>query len=292
MNPTDNPNPETPSPHAPIDPPHSPEGHWTLDDIDYAAVDPRRLDGEPALLYLVAGASFVEIASDLYTRNLIEYFDGDDELQDWLRSRWEREEVQHGHALRRYVRAAWPDFDWDGAFAAFYADYSPLCKTELLGPTRALELAARCVVETGTASYYTVIERVSPEPVLTDLAGRIRSDEVRHYKYFYRYFRRYNERESVSRPQVFRTLASRLREVDDEDAYVAFKHVITAAHGIERFDRRDYRASRRLVMNLARPHYPYRMAAKMILKPLSLNRYVQRAAVPLLSAGARYLLAH
>lgn len=292
MNPTDTPRTPAPYSHAPAEPPKPPEGHWSLDDIDYEAVDTERVRGEPALLYLVAGASFIEIASDLYTRNLIEYFDGDDELQDWLKSRWEREEVQHGHALRRYVRAAWPDFDWDGTFAAFYADYSPLCRTELLGPTRALELAARCVVETGTASYYTVMQRVSPEPVLTDLAGRIRADEVRHYKYFYRYFRRYRERESVSRPRVFRTLASRLREVDDEDAYVALKHVVTAAQDAEHFGRRDYRDTRRLIMNLARPHYPYRMAAKMILKPLGLNRHVQRAAVPLLSAGARYLLTH
>jgi len=278
----------------PVDTTTADPKHWSIEDIDYGAVDPERVRGRAALRYLVTGASFVEIASDLYTRNLTEYFDGDDEIQSWLKSQWEREEVQHGQALRRYVQAAWPEFDWDTAFGKFFADYAPLCKTELLGPTRALELAARCVVETGTASYYTVIQRASPEPVLRDLAARIRADEVRHYKYFYHYFRRYRESEPVSRPRVLRTLASRLREVDDEDAYLAMKHVAHAdpEHPAARFDRSDYRATRRQLMTLVRPHYPYEMAAKMILKPLRLNRYVQRAAVPVLSAGARYLFLH
>lgn len=270
----------------------APHHHWSLDDIDFEAVAHDRVRDNTALLYLVAGASFVEITSDLYTRNLVEYFAGDDEVQGWLQSRWEHEEVQHGRALRRYVQAGWPDFDWERAFAGFYAEYSPLCKTELLGPTRALELAARCVVETGTASYYTMLQRASPDPVLCDLAGRIRADEVRHYKYFYHYFLRYAETESMPRRRVWHTLAARLREVDDEDAYLALKHVVTASEGKPGFERRDYRAARRELINLARPHYPYRMAVKMFLKPLGLNRYVRRVAVPLLSLGARYLLAH
>lgn len=266
--------------------------HWSLDDIDFNAVDQDRVKDNVTLLYLIASASFVEITSDLYTRNLVEYFAGDDEIQGWLQSRWEHEEVQHGHALRRYVQAAWPTFDWDNAFAAFYAEYSPLCKTELLGPTQALELAARCVVETGTASYYTMIQRASPEPVLNDLAGRIRADEVRHYKYFYHYFLRYAETESIPRRRILRTITARLREVDDEDAYLAIKYVATASNGTTHFERGDYLAARRMLFKLARPHYPYRMAVKMFLKPLGLNRHVRRVAVPVLSAGARYLLPH
>lgn len=264
---------------------------WSLDSIAFDAVRPAHLEQRPELLYLVGGASFVEIASDLYTRNLVEFFNGDTEVQTWLQSHWQHEEVQHGMALRRYVHAAWPDFDWDSAYAGFFADYSPLCKAELLGPTRAMELAARCVVETGTASYYTVLQRLSPEPVLRDLAGRIRADEIRHYKYFYHFFLAYAERERLSRRQTWRVLWDRLREVDTEDAFFAFKHMTAIRHPGQTFGADDYLALRRMLVAMAKPLYPYKMAAKMFLKPLALNHFLQRAAVPLLSVGAKYLLA-
>src|SRR5260370_33747180 len=99
------------------------------------------------------------------------------------RRRWEPEELQHGAALKRYVDAAWPNVDWDGAYQSVFLEYAQTCSMDALEPNRALELAARCVVETGTSSFYTMLAEIDREPVLTQLAARIRADEVRHYKY-------------------------------------------------------------------------------------------------------------
>ena len=57
---------------------------WGLDHIPYDAIDMARVSGCDDLLYMVAGASFIEIASDLYTGNLIQYFDGDATVVEWL----------------------------------------------------------------------------------------------------------------------------------------------------------------------------------------------------------------
>lgn len=137
----------------------------------------------------MACASFVESGSDLYTQNLVDFFRGDDEVTAWLTHQWEAEELQHGRALRAYVSHVWPEFDWEGAYRSFLEEYATYCKVELLAPTRGLELAARCVIETGTASYYRALARSTTEPVLRDLASRIAADEVSHYKHFYRFFR-------------------------------------------------------------------------------------------------------
>jgi len=51
--------------------------------------------------------------------------------------------------------------------------------------SRSGELIARCVVETGTSSYYTAIADATDEPLLKTYAGHIASDELRHYKLFY-----------------------------------------------------------------------------------------------------------
>ena len=56
-------------------------------------------------------ASLMESATDLYTENLVDYFAGDEEVTLWLEQYWLPEELQHGRALRRYVEAAWPQFD-------------------------------------------------------------------------------------------------------------------------------------------------------------------------------------
>jgi hypothetical protein len=126
--------------------------------------------------------------------------------------------------------------------------------------------------------------------VLRDLAGRIRADEIRHYKYFYHFFLAYTQREPLSRRQIWHTLRERLGEVDTEDAFFALKHMAATREPEKAFGPRDYQALRRVLVALAKPHYPYEMAIKMFLKPLALNHRLQRAAVPLLSAGAKYLV--
>ena len=173
--------------------------HWSLDDIPWAEIRHDLVTGNEAFFYLIASASLMESGTDLYTANLIDYFAGDDEVTSWLERYWLPEELQHGRALRRYVEAAWPDFPWAVVRERFVEEFRPFCD-EALERARGLEMASRCVVEMGTASFYTSLSRASPDPVLALLTRRIAEDEVRHYKHFYRYFRRYQLAEPESRP--------------------------------------------------------------------------------------------
>lgn len=264
---------------------------WSLDDIPYEDIDRSRLDGQDDWFGLLAASSFIEILSDLYARNLVDYYAGDDGICNWLTGTWEQEEVQHGRALRRYVETVWPDFDWERGFAGFRAQYSPYCQTALLGPTRALEMAARCVVETGTASFYTMIRDQSPEPVLTRLAGHIRNDEVGHYGYFYQYYLQYQEREAHSRWRVGRELWRRVVEVDSEDAYLGVRNAYRVRYPQRPFERADFRAFRARIGGWMREAYPFSMAAKMLLKPLALPPRLNRLAVPVLVGAARRVVA-
>lgn len=261
---------------------------WRLDELPFDQIDRHRVADDLDLFYFLTGASFIEITSDLYTRSLIEYYRGDQAVTDWLVHEWQPQELQHGAALRRYVETVWPDFDWERAYADFYRGYAPLCKPELLGPTRGLELAARCVVETGTATIYTMIRDLTDEPVLHKLADMIRTDEVSHYSYFFRHFKRYRDDEGLSRVKVARALWGRVSEIDDEDAWHAFHSVYHVAnHGTDA--ETAYREYRLRVNDRMRAYYPYGMAATMLLKPLTLNPQVQRLAAPVLSAGAKRL---
>ncbi|WIM09291.1 ferritin-like domain-containing protein [Enhydrobacter sp.] len=263
---------------------------WSLEDIPYHALAPGAAGVDRRLFYLVASASFIEITSGLYTRNLVDYFRCDSEVVEWLEREWESEELRHGAALKRYVRAAWPDFDWEGAYRTFLAEYTPLCTVEQLAGTRTLEMAARCVVETGTAAFYRMLSEASEEPVLSGLAARISADEVGHYKHFYRYFLRYQALECPGRAAVLRTLWSRLAAVDTEDAFCAFKAVFLACNPDRAFRRGDYDIWRADVLQFAKRHLPHDMAIKMLLKPLGLQPWIARAVMPVMASATRSLL--
>src|SRR5262249_59227737 len=56
--------------------------------------------------------------------------------------------------------------------------------TSIRGSKRG-EMISRCVVESGTSSYYSAIRDATDEPVLKEIAGRIAADEYRHYKLFF-----------------------------------------------------------------------------------------------------------
>jgi len=239
-----------------------------------------------AFFYLVATASLMESATDLYTENLIDYFADDEEVTSWLENYWLPEELQHGQALRRYVEVAWPEFDWEPARRLFVEEFKPFCDVSL-EPTRSQEMASRCVVETGTASYYRTLSRASPDPVLGLLTRRIAEDEVRHYKHFYRYFRKYRDVESPRRSAILPALWRRLKMTGGDDSYIVLKHVYSTRHPGEPFDIGVYRRVRRECRALLRDHVPLDMSVRMMLKPLGLGPRVQRMTLPVVAAVAR-----
>ena len=262
---------------------------WTLDDLDWARLDAQRARADELLYYLVASASFVETAADRYTANLLEHF-SDPALRGWLAGQWQAEEMQHGRALRRYVETVWPEVDWAGTYDAFLAEYSRFSTVEALEPDPALELVARCVVETGTSTYYTALSRRAEDPLLRQLTGFIRQDEVRHYAHFRQAFEAERARRRIGRAGVLRAIAHRIRQVRDEDAYVGFEHAWRMRHPGRSYDERLFERFRAELRGLVHRYYPYRMAVQMLLRPLDLNRGFERLAVPFLEGGARLAL--
>ncbi|MET0542091.1 MAG: ferritin-like domain-containing protein [Variovorax sp.] len=243
---------------------------WRIDDLDFSSVDIDSARGNETLFYLAACASFIESGSDLYTDNLTDYFRDDPEVFDWLRGQWEPEELQHGKALRSYVEHVWPEFEWSRAYRSFLAEYANYCKVELLAPTQALELAARCVVETGTATYYTALARSSTEPVLRNLAARIAADEVNHYKHFLRFFRRYRAAEALGRARVLTTLGRRTLELRSEDADCAIRHVARVRRPARANDKRYVRGVGAEMRAAVRRNLQAGTTLKMLIRPLEL----------------------
>ena len=259
---------------------------WRFEEIAFDKIDMNRIRPREDMLFLLATASFVEIASDTYAGNLAAYFADDDEISSWLSCHWEKEEVQHGRALRAYVEKVWPEFEWEPAYQRFFAEYSLTCGTEGYEPTCALEMAARCVVEMGTSTVYLAIRDMADEPILRELTEHIRSDEVRHYKNFLRFFDRYNAREKNGRHKVASALKRRLVEARHGDAEIGLWHAFYAMHPDERRDGARFLAMQSRVARMVRQHYPAEQAFKMLLKPLRLPAVLASIIEPMMAPVA------
>ena len=248
---------------------------WTLESLEWDRIELAHIRHNEDLFFLLCSSSFVESGSDLYTQNLVDHFAGDQDLQIWLRQHWEHEEMQHGRALRTYVQTVWPEFDWDTGFRAFWQDYGAVCTAEQLEASRGLELAARCVVETGTASLYRALNEITDEPVLKQLTNHIKSDEVRHYKHFYQHYQLYRRREGFGRYKVFRAILRRVNEIKSEDSDIALRHVFNQCYPQQVGDEKAFRTISDRAQGLLRRHIPAAMTVKMLLKPLALPAGLQ-----------------
>jgi hypothetical protein len=256
----------SPMPMIPLEKSRCPR--WRIEDIDFDQVDVVAVRNDEFLFYMLASASFVEILSDVYSRNLIEHFRCDAELSSWLKEYWQQEEVQHGQVLKAYVKKVWPEFDWEAAHAAFWQEYKSLCLAEQLEAHRGLELVGRCVVETGTSTFYRAIHNYVNESVLRQIIDNIATDEASHYAHFRRYFARYNAVERHSFRAVVATIWRRIWQIGDDDAYLAFKHVYAARHPNHAFQESDWQQFHKTLKRHSRRFYPHSMAVKMLIKPI------------------------
>ncbi|MDD4887144.1 MAG: ferritin-like domain-containing protein [Thiomonas sp.] len=265
--------------------------HWTLDWIDFSRIQIETVHDNDDLFYLLVSASFVESGSGTYTRNLVAHFDAYPQIADWLQHQWEPEELQHGRALRTYVQTVWPEFDWQTAYAAFFADYSRLCTVDELEDDRALELVARCVVETGTATYYQTLRDLIAEPILNELAERIRLDEVQHYKHFYRYFRQLNAERALSRARIFGALKRRLNELRTSDSDIALRYVWAFRHAPGEADEVPFEQVCQRLYRRVGALLPMEQAVKMLLRPLALPHRMEHVIERPLARIARKVMA-
>jgi rubrerythrin len=266
--------------------------HWTLEQIPWNRFDPTRVD--PEIVKLVKAAAMVEFNGGDYATYLNRVFADDPEFQV-VATQWAQEEVQHGQALARWAKLADPSFDFESAFKRFTAGYSIDVDVEQsIRGSRCGELVARCIVETGTSSYYAALNEATDEPVLKQICRNIAADELRHYKLFYTYLQRYLDREGLNGWQRLKVTLGRLGESeDDELAYAYF----AANHPSETYDRKRFtRAYARRAYAVYRRHHIERGIA-MALKATGLtpngrlNRWLTAIACWLMQVRIRRLTA-
>ena len=194
--------------------------HWHIEQIAWDSFDPSKV--EPEVIPLVKAAAMVERNGDDYAAYLKSVFHDDPDFQA-AADNWAVEENQHGDALGRWAMLADPSFKYMESFARYREGYKIDVKADAsIRGSRTGELIARCMVETGTSSYYTALGEASEEPVLKQVCRLIAADEYRHFKLFYDHMKRYLARENLSFPRRLRVALGRVGETEDDELAFAF----------------------------------------------------------------------
>lgn len=240
---------------------------WTPDDIPWSDFDPAKLD--PDMLMVVKAAAMVERNATDYTHYLRNVFTDDAAFKD-LAVRWQDEEVQHGEVLGRYAELADPDFRFRDRFQRFVDGYRiPIDSTASVRGSLTGELLARCIVETGTSSFYSALRDATDEPVLKAICHRVAGDEFRHYKWFYDHMKLYVDREGVGLIRRALVAAGRIRETDDDELAFAY-HAANDAPETPYERERCYRQYAGRAFRYYQPKHTDR-AVNMVLKVVGLD---------------------
>ena len=243
---------------------------WSLDDIPWADVEPNRVD--IGLLEAVKAASLVEANSADYVRYLHNIFATDESFK-LAASHWGIEERQHGDALGKWAQIVDPSFQYELCLEQFRSGYQiPLDADASVRGSRAGELVARCVVESGTCSFYSAIRDRSDEPVLKRIAGFIAQDEARHYRLFKTHLTRYLENRKMGALERCRIAYDRVAETDDDElAYAYYSANVALSRDVKDYDR-DECARAYSVRTMQLYDFKHiRAAAHMILNATDLN---------------------
>jgi rubrerythrin len=194
--------------------------HWRVEEIGWDHFSPSKID--PGVVPLIKAAAMVERNGLDYARYLNGVFHDDPAFRE-AADNWAVEEVQHGEALGRWASLADPGWDFETAFRRYQAGYQvPVDADASVRGSRTGELIARCIVETGTSSYYTALADATEEPVLREVCRQIAADEYRHFKLFYDHMRRYLQRERIGVWHRLRIAAGRVTESEDDELAYAF----------------------------------------------------------------------
>lgn len=193
---------------------------WTMDVINWDAFDASKVD--PGLLMAVKAASLVEYNAPDYVSYLTNVFGDHPEMQEDF-EQWGREEEQHGLALAKWAKLADPGFDFKEAFARFREMQNiQTGAIESIRGSRAGEMVARCVVESGTSSFYTAIKDATDEPCLRQIVTYMAADEFAHYRLFYETLKSLEDQEPISPASRMKVAISRLNEAEDDELAGAF----------------------------------------------------------------------
>jgi hypothetical protein len=177
----------------------------------------------PLTFHSLAAASFLETAVPAQVNRIARLFAAYPDVRLWLEQTWWPQRAELGRALRGYVEATWPEFDWHAAYQEFYGTYDPRSGLQSGRGHAALEALALCVTAAQAALFYRAWAACAEEPGLRALARRAANEHAAYFDFFRALFERCKRSRRVGVIAAWRAVTATCRSVRDVDVPAAFQ---------------------------------------------------------------------
>ncbi len=233
------------------------------------------------LFHALATASFLEEAASSGASRLPRLVIAAPEIAHWAEQVWRPQRSARARALRAYIDAVWPEFDWVGAYEEFCKLYAqrPGCAA---GPiTPALEALACCVLESQAALFYRAIAAGADDPVLRELARAAAREHCECLAVFKALFEQSARRHRVGFLAGCRTVLASSRAARDIDVAAAFHPLSAHWYGVPTVTALAYQEFLARMARLIVKHGGLRRFERLLFRP-----WLNRATPTLVPEGA------
>ncbi len=171
----------------------------------------------------LAAASFLEAAAPGRANGIARAVAAAPHVGRWLVEVWGPQRSARAQALRAYIDAVWPEFDWPAA----YEDFCRLCAQRpgwvATSTNPALEVLACCVRESQAALFYRAVAAGADDPVLRELAHAAAREHCGCFEVFKAVFEQGARRQPVGFVAGCRAVLATSRAARDIDVAAAFR---------------------------------------------------------------------
>ncbi|WP_257387820.1 ferritin-like domain-containing protein [Tahibacter caeni] len=201
---------------------------WRATDFTYSRVAPAAFDAE--LLHVLRTTALVESRADQYGDYLRAVFAARGAHWRDAIDQWNREEREHGRALRRLAEAAGGGFAFERVMHAYLDGVAyHACDGRSVRGSIACELVARCIVEALASTFYRVLRDCCRDETGRTVLHALALDEARHCGMFKALLDAECAQRPVSLRQRLRVGLGRMLELSDDQIMFAAWLVDTAA---------------------------------------------------------------
>ena len=215
----------------------------------------------------LATASFLETAVPLHVNRLAGVFAGHPEVGLWLERVWWPQRAGSGRALRDYLDATWPEFDWSAAYEEFFETYSPLYTRDSTNAGPAPAALGMCAAEAQAAVFYRALANCADEPVLRALVSRAARDHAGHFDHFRSLYERCNGHARFGFAATLRAVHECSRSAREGDVAVAFRPLDEHWGGCRPFPGLGYREFLERMTQLIERHAGLGRVERLLFRP-------------------------
>jgi hypothetical protein len=249
---------------------------WDQTEIKYDLIKKDLIKDDVLVATWLIIASFIETTAKYGLVELRNSYKSKPEIAGWVHHIWGPEEVHHGSSLMEYIDNVWPEYNIKKCYEEFDKEYLSIMGYHEFDGNDLVGIFVHCLVEIGTTTFYSTLASKIDEPVLKSILLNSREDEIRHFKYFYKFLGEYTKNKKVSVFKFIIILFKIMIKHKNDSISIAHKYAHKSINkGIEP-SKLDYKNFKKDTLSMFEVFCPLKIPEEMFSRLVNLPRKLNK----------------